>query len=564
MDITLTDVIDRQARQAPDGTAAVFGEHSLSYAELGQQSTSLAESLAACGIRHGDRIGIYLNKSLRLPVAMYGILKAGAAFVPLDPAACVEQTIRVIQDCGIRLLISAGNIRAQLRQVAARCPSLSTVIGIGATADLAIKCLAWSDALLATAKTPGEQQPLPDRLLGDDLAYILYTHDANGHPRGIMHTHHSALSFARWAADEYGLRPADRMGNHCQLQSRQSMLDYFAAAQVGAATIIVAEDLPRLPAEFAELLEDQQITVLTTVPFILLRLLLRGRLAERRLTALRWIIFGGERLSCHYLGQLQQQLPHSRFDNLYGTREVHGCSHVTLEHMADDQLSMPIGLIGRNSDILVATPDGQPVADGDIGELLVRTPAMMHGYWGRADLNRQTFVDYPVAGGYCHRYCRTGDIARRDKDGMLWLIGRKERRLVINNHLVELDNIESRLNRLPQVEQAAAVAIHRNQASPSLHLAIVLHCEHQIRDNEQLMLAALQQALGEPPSLQELATSYRFCHHLPRTKSGTVDHQALVRQAASAPDWPQTTISQPSEPQADNQQEQECQALCGN
>ena len=167
-----------------------------------------------------------------------------------------------------------------------------------------------------------------------DLAYILYTSGSTGDPKGIMHTHRSALAFARWAADEYGLRPADRLSNHAPLHFDLSTFDLFAGALAGATTVIIPEAVTRFPASVSKLMQDERISVWYSVPFALTQMLLRGNIGARDLTDLRWLLFAGEVFPTKYLRQLMAALPHVRFSNLYGPTETNVCTYYHVERRA--------------------------------------------------------------------------------------------------------------------------------------------------------------------------------------------------------------------------------------
>ena len=380
MAFLLHDLLDDRAAATPERPAAAFLDKALSYGELSARSDRLAEILAEGGVERHARVGIYMDKSIETPVALYGIMKAGAAYVPLDPAAPAERIAGIVADCGIRHLVSAPGKLRKLRALAKLGVEFDRVVGIDDDAALPWNVCPWQ--ALDAAPT---SRPSGTRSLESDLAYIIYTSGSTGTPKGIMHTHHSGLSFARWAVREYALTETDRLSNHAPLHFDLSIFDYFAAVVAGAATVIIPEAHTKLASSYTQILQDHRVTVLFTVPFALIQMLKRGSLDDRDLSSLRWAIFGGEPFPPAYLRELVARLPHVRFDNMYGPAEVNGCTHFTIEDV--DDAGVPIGPIADCAEALIVDTDDRPVSRGAIGELLVRTPTMMQGYWQRDDLN---------------------------------------------------------------------------------------------------------------------------------------------------------------------------------
>ena len=185
----LAQVITNSADRFPDREAVRFSSHSLTYTELETRTNSLARTLIEQGISRGDRVGIYMNKGLESAVSIYGIMKAGAAYVPIDPFAPVSRVAFVIQDCGIRHLITKEGKLDQIAQVFSEGANPDHLIGVPPQPDLPVECITWEDVF----NTPSHSVNL--NLTELDLAYILYTSGSTGTPKGIMHTHRSGLSF---------------------------------------------------------------------------------------------------------------------------------------------------------------------------------------------------------------------------------------------------------------------------------------------------------------------------------------------------------------------------------
>jgi amino acid adenylation domain-containing protein len=351
--------IERVAERTPTRDAVRCTGASLSYGELVERAGRLAGVLAERGVVRGDRVGMLGRKSVDSPVAMYGIMMAGAAYVPLDPLAPVERLAAIARDCGISHLVSEPSQCATVRALMDAGLALHTVIG-GDFPSVAVNPgVSWEQ--VASAPPIGQVKGATEM----DLAYILYTSGSTGVPKGVMHTHRSALAFAEAAAATYALREDDRVTNHAPLHFDLSTLDFFATAVAGGTTVIVPEAYTRLPASLSQLLEQERVTVVYAVPMALTQLALHGALAERDLSSLRWVIFAGEPFAPKHLRSLMQAVPSARFSNIYGPTEVNGVTHWTVppvETLTDDPL--PIGRAFPNVDVRIVDDSGGELAAG--------------------------------------------------------------------------------------------------------------------------------------------------------------------------------------------------------
>ena len=277
----LPDAVTEAAQVASERTAIVCRKESLSYGQLEQRSNQLARTLVDQGVIRGDRVGIFLDKSIESAIALYGIMKAGAAYVPLDVSAPPARLDYVVKHCGIHHLVTAPNKRRGLVQLLASSNSpIECLIGAPAIEGIRARHVSWKDISLTSSSH------IESGCLDQDLAYIMYTSGSTGEPKGIMHSHASGLSYAKWAHDVYSLRAEDRLTNHAPLHFDLSTFDFFAGALAGATTVIVGDEYLKLPASYSQLLADEKITTFFTVPYTLTQLLTRGALDHRALTAL--------------------------------------------------------------------------------------------------------------------------------------------------------------------------------------------------------------------------------------------------------------------------------------
>lgn len=521
MTFLLSQLVSNAAERFPDHDAVHCGTESLTYGDLDARSNSLARVLINQGINRGDRVGIFMNKSLESVIAVYGILKAGAAYVPLDPFAPVARLGYVIRDCGIRYLVTKEQKLNELHQLVDTATDLEGMIGVNHQGDLQIKCISWDEVFITPTGAVSDVG-----IIEQDLAYILYTSGSTGDPKGIMHTHRSGLSFVEWVVETYSLRSSDRLSNHAPFHFDLSILDLFCSAFVGATMVIIPETMKMFPASLSKLIQDQKITIWYSVPFALIQLLLRGGIQSRDLSALRWVLFAGEVFPTKHLRHLMKQLPHARFSNLYGPTETNVCTYYHVSKLPEDSDEpIPIGKPCGNVEGLVVDSDDQPLPRGEVGELLIRGPIVMRGYWGRPDLTERGFFRRTVFSHYEDIFYRTGDLVQLQRGGNYAYLGRKDRQVKTRGYRVELDEIEVVMLAHEHVEEAAVYTVPDGQGSNLIEAAAVAKQGTEI--DESVLMSHLSDRL---PSYA-VPTRIIIIDVFPRTSTGKINRRELQDRA---------------------------------
>ena len=527
----LPQTIDRTAEDASDRDAFCTPGHSLTYGELVERSTQLARLLAEDGVCRGDRVGIFMPRSLETAVAVYGIMKAGAAFVPIDPHLPVAGLRRLINDCGINVLATHNDQAPILQQLTAEKTSVQAVVGLDRPLEGPLRTRSWSQLEQFSAASPPTT-----RMVEDDLAYIMYSSGSTGRPKGIMHTHRSGLSYAKLSVHEYGVRSDDRIANHSPLHFDMSTFGYFSSTYAGATTVLIPEAYTKLAASVAQLIEAQRITIWYSVPLALIRLLLRGGLESRDMTSLRWVLFGGEPFPVRYLKELMSRWPQARFSNVYGPAEVNQCTSYQVPPITDKRSNeandepIPIGTIWDNTEGLILDEKDQPVAQGQIGELVIRSPTMMRGYWARPESNASAFYRQQLYKNFTKTFYRTGDLVRSRSDGQLLFVGRKDRQIKVRGYRIELDDVEHTLAVHPKVEEAAVFPVRTTEGVHHIEAAVVFKAGHKLEQSE------LQSFLSSKLSWYAVPSKFDILESLPRTTSGKIDRRKLQTIAETISD----------------------------
>lgn len=506
------------AQRDPAHPAFRCGKAELSYGALSERMQQLAAMLSELGVKPGARVGIYLNRCLETAIAIYGILQAGAVYVPLDPNAPASRTRYLLQDCDIQYLISHSSQTRGLAKIIEQPGKLQAIIGLDK--DWPVTTISWDQVWTM----PGNKL-VPGRRIAQDLAYIMYTSGSTGSPKGIMHTHYSGLSYARLSADTYQLTSADRIGNHAPIFFDISTLGYFTAPLVGATTVIIPDAYTKMPASLSQLMEAEQLSVWYSVPLALIQLLQRGVLESRpNIDSLRWVLYGGEVFPPKYLRALMQAWPQARFCNVYGPAEVNQCTYFHLNEPPTEDVPIPLGQIWENTKMLVVDENDEEVSAGENGELLIRSATMMQGYWNRPDLTDNAFYRHRTASGLQETYYRTGDLVRTDEAGQLHFLGRRDHQIKTRGYRVELDAVEGLLTAQPAVKEAAVFPYKNSGGELMIKAAAVLHGKETLTEKD--LLATLKANLP----WYAVPQSIYIVENFPRTGSGKTDRPTLKKQ----------------------------------
>jgi len=524
----LVDNLRRRAEAVGDKPAFRFGDRDLGYGELVERSNRLANTLAANGVEPGDRVGILQGKGLDNPIALYGIMAAGAAYVPIDPAAPVARQAAVLTNCGVHHLITDVERTTRSAKVASAMPGPLTIYGAVQPEPVATDVGpldASSPRFISGDEIDGAASTSPaNGADADQPAYIIFTSGSTGAPKGIVHTHRSGAAYASMAAELYGLTAADRLSNFPPLHFDQSTFDVFSGPLVGATTVIIGKEHQLVPASLATLIEQERLTIWYSVPLALIQLLLYGVLDERDHRSLRWVVYGGEPFPVKHLKALMAHWPQARFSNCYGPAETNQCTYHHLDGAAaaslDDDASIPIGMACPDMGTLVVDENDQPVAPGREGHLLVTSPTTMRGYWGRPDLDAQVFHDVATPGGTT-RYYRTGDLVRQRPDAALDFVGRADRQIKVRGVRVELDEVELVLSNHDAVEEVA-VAARPGEDGSTISAWVSTGPGRPAEESDLRRHAARHLPRPAVPS------AINFVDAFPRTTSGKIDYRALT------------------------------------
>ena len=512
----LHQYLDDAARKWPDRLAVQeAGGGSITYGELGSLSDRLRDRLVQLGVRPGDRVGFWIRKSVDGVATIFGALKAGAAYVPVDPGAPPARNGYILADCAVKAVVVESRFKAALLAELSRLGAHPEVLEIGGSGGGTYLCAAL-DAKDRSAKAPPAKTATPD---ADDLAYVLYTSGSTGKPKGVMLTHRNAVSFVEWCSQTFPATSKDRFSSHAPFHFDLSILDIYSPVKHGAALVLIGEEIGKQPLELAQLIADMNISVWYSAPSILSLMAQAGKLESRGYASLRLVLFAGEVFPITHLKSLVKQLPHPRYFNLYGPTETNVCTYYEVPTPISDERTepMPIGKVCSHLEGVVVDRDGNVVSKGAEGELCIRGAGVTHGYWNLPEQSRNSFI----AVGAPPVYYRTGDIVVEEPDGNFRYLGRKDRMIKKRGFRVELGEIEACLYRHPEICEAAVIAL------PDDILGMKVHAHVACKENKKLSLIELKTFCSKHIPIYMIPDVFSFHPTLPKTSTDKVDYQAL-------------------------------------
>jgi L-proline---[L-prolyl-carrier protein] ligase len=446
----------------PDKTAVAFKDTTITYSSLETISNQLALTLSKHGITQGDRIGIMLGKSIESIIALFGILKAGAIYVPLDPLANVDRINHIITHCGMECLITSMDHLQKfcsgtqeglpLRKVVLTGPMRDEVVIRGERVDVIY--------LNEIVGKTGEEH-CDVSLLDSDPAYILHTSGSTGTPKGVVISHLNALTFVNMAVDFFKIGENDRIANHAPLHFDLSVFDIFGAIKAGATIILVPEFLSTFPSRLAEYIDREQVTIWNSVASVLAMLAAKGSLGRLAFSSLRLVHFSGEVMPLKYLRILKQHMQKAEFFNIYGQTEANSSLYYRIDDVTKDYVkNIPIGKPFPHFDVFAINDNGKVISGIDEeGELYVLSDTVALGYWHDEERTRERFVPDPRGRSAQALVYKTGDIVRLDPERNYIFVGRKDHMIKSRGYRIELGEVEVVLNSHPLIRQAAAIAV---------------------------------------------------------------------------------------------------------
>ncbi|MEC3975499.1 AMP-binding protein [Amycolatopsis sp. H20-H5] len=458
------------ARSQPDSSAVADLTTVLTYAELDARADAVAAALYARGVRLGDRVLLWAQKTVDLVAIMQGVLRIGAVYVPVGPSNPPHRVRRVIDDCRPVLVVADRD--------------LATEVWVAGPAEL--------------CERRGDPSPPAVAVTPDGPVYILYTSGSTGVPKGVVLSDRNAMAFVEWATATVGVRGDDRLANHASFNFDLSVFDLYAAFRARASVHLIPETLAQVAPLLVEFVLEREITVWYSVPSVLMQMIESGGLLDRGPAGLRACVFAGEPFPLGAVQRLRAAWPSVAMFNWYGPTETNVCTSYEVTR-SDLRRADPLP-IGRAC-------CGDTVALAGDDEIVVTGPTVMLGYWGRE----------PHRGPY-----RTGDLGRFDATGNLHYSGRRDDLAKVRGHRVEPGEVEAALSLHDDVERVVVLVVG-DGPDARLHAAV------RPRGGSRPDLAGLRRHCAELLPRSMLIDAVHLVDQLPLNGNGKVDRRGLAR-----------------------------------
>jgi amino acid adenylation domain-containing protein len=486
---SIVDWLDASESKFPDSIAIEDSAgRCISYRELAAASRAVQTQLVAAGVEPGDRVGVFMKKSIDTLIAFQGILRAGGTYVPLDSSTPASRAALMLNDSEAGVIFVDEDLQTDLRLELESVKHTAQLFAIPAKTD---KCHA------------GLESAIP----GNRLAFLLYTSGSTGKPKGVTVTHENVIDFIDWCSEAFVPTERDKFAVVSPLHFSLPVFQLYLAWKHGGTVVLMDDQTSKAPELLARGVERHRVTIWFSTPANLILLAQSGLLPSLNLDSLRLIMFAGEPFPIPSLRDLKAQIGRRRYVNILGSTETHMIAHYELpDEIPADCNMLPIGKI--------ASRFRNRIVDD---ELWLAGPGVTPGYWRSPEADAQAFLTDTEG----QRWYRTGDLVRAGPEGSLICTGRRDRRIKRRGNRVELAEIEACLHKNPAVKEVAIIVAPDDELGTQMNAWVVPH--QGFRPKIVELKAHCAHSL---PSYM-VPDTFTFCDDLPRTSTGKVDFMRL-------------------------------------
>jgi len=503
LDQCLHELFEAQAARTPDAVAVVTDDHSFIYSELNGWANQLARHLRDLGVGPDARVAILMERSIEMMVGLLGILKAGAAYVPLDPDYPDERLRFMLNDCNATVLLTDSRLVQSLPECSAR-----------------VVCLDAGNEDISQQSTENLERDVSP----DDLAYVIYTSGSTGQPKGAMLPHRGVVNCIGWMQETYRLTAEDRFLCKTSLNFDASVWEIFWPLTVGASVMVARHEGQRDAAYLTDSIVRHGITAAYFVPSMLALFIEEPRLAEA--SSLRTVICGGESLPTEVVQHFYHRVPQAELHHSYGPTETSIAAAEFVCPRGGAWQVMPLGRPLGNNQLYILNKQMEPVPVGVTGELYIGGTGLARGYHGLPGLTAEKFIPNPFGEtGSC--LYRTGDLARYLPDGLLEFRGRTDSQIKLRGMRVELGEIEAAVREHSGVDEC--VVVLRGEGMEAALVAYIVSVNETGPGADELR-AYLASRLPR----HMVPATFVTLKHLPLMVNGKVDRHALPEPSDGA------------------------------
>ena len=498
-DICTHELFQQQVSRDPDAIAVVGGEKSLTYRELNGRANQVAHYLRRRGVGGDVLVGVCLQRSVEMVVALLGVWKSGGAYVPLDSSYPEERLSFMVSDAAVQILLTEERFKHLFTSIRERVVCLDSD---------------WPAIALEDNSDPNSG------ITPSNLAYVMYTSGSTGTPKGVMIPHRGLVNYLWWAVQKYNVQAGGSVPVHSSISFDLTVTSLFPVLVSGGQVELLAEDVgaQNLLAALRRT-KDRNLVKITPAH---LEALSRQLSAEEVAGMTQLFVIGGENLLAESLRLWRDSAPATRLINEYGpTETVVGCCVYEVQPEDRHNGPIPIGRPISNTQLYILDESMEPVPPGVMGELYIGGAGVARGYLNRPDLTRERFLPDHFSGQSNARMYKTGDLARYREDGVIEYLGRNDNQVKVRGYRIELGEIEAALTSCPAIQSSVVVA--REDSSGDKQLVAYLVSQ----ESKQPAAEELQNFMRSKLPEYMIPARFVYLESFPLTHNGKIDRKAL-------------------------------------
>jgi amino acid adenylation domain-containing protein len=497
------------AERHPDKTALVAGADRLTYGQLDRAADRVAAALAAGGVVRGDRVVVLMDNSWQAVAAIFGALRAGAVFSPVNPSTKADKLAYILNNCRASAIVTQGKLLPAAKAAVAQAPSVVLTMAAGARPGEASGSVArFEDALCADSPLPA------DPGIDIDLAMLIYTSGSTGFPKGVMMTHQNVVAAATSITTYLENTADDIVLNVLPISFDYGLYQVLMAARMGA-TLVLEKSFAFPQAVFRKMI-DEKVTGFPIVPTMAALILQMRDLRPGAFPDLRYVTNTAAALPPAHIARLQALFPGTRLYSMYGLTECKRCTWLPPAELANRPSSVGIAIPGTEA--YVVDDDGRRVAAGIVGELVIRGAHVMKGYWENEEATDRALRPGPYP---WEKVLHTGDLFRTDDEGFLYFVGRKDDIIKTRGEKVSPKEVENAIYALPGIREVAVVGVPDAILGLAIRAVVVAEQDSGLTEHAVIRHCAAHLEDFMVPKAVE------FRDALPKTDSGKISRRGV-------------------------------------
>lgn len=434
---TIISYLKSTAERFPDKIAFCDAEKSITFGELNRCAQSLACKIYR-NLNGGTQkaIGVYLPKGVDCIIAFMAVAYSGNYYTPIDISMPESRYEKIIHTLNPKLMLTTQTLVEKIKNT----NTLILEDNISDETDTAIL------------------EKIENTAIDTDVLYVMFTSGSTGDPKGVIISHRAVIDYIDWVTDTFHFNETTIFGNQAPFYFDNSVLDIYSTIRNGCTMVIIPEEKFLSGMRLCTFIEEKKINTIFWVPSAMILVANTQALDNVSVDCLKYILFAGEVMPTKQLNIWRKHIPNAVYANLYGPTEIAvDCTYYIVDREFQDTESLPIGKACRNTGVLVLNDNGQPVKEGEVGELCVRGSCVALGYYGNSDKTKEAFVQNPLNKNYPEIIYKTGDLVKYNEHGEILYVGRKDFQIKHRGYRIELGEIETAVSSFENVEMCCAM-----------------------------------------------------------------------------------------------------------